>query len=160
MRLIEDRWLGGALGLALLTLLVFSSGCRTSTQRFAVSGPGWRVQEGQALWRPRERMPELAGDLVLAGHMDGRSVVQFSKTPWSLVLAQTTRTHWFVEFPTRRLSFAGRRPAPPRFIWLYLPAALAGEALPAHLLFQRKPDGGWRLKNTRTGETVEGFLAL
>jgi hypothetical protein len=159
MRLIEDRWLGGALGLALLAILELASGCRSATQSLAISGPGWHVQEGQALWRPRERMPELAGDLVLAGHADGRSVIAFAKTPMTLVQAQTTRTHWRVEFPPRRLRYDGRGPAPTRFIWLYLPAALAGEGLPAHLLFQRKPAGGWTLKNTRTGETVEGFLA-
>jgi hypothetical protein len=27
------------------------------------------------------------------------------------------------------------------------------------LRFERKPDGGWRLENTRSGETLEGFLA-
>jgi hypothetical protein len=27
------------------------------------------------------------------------------------------------------------------------------------LHFESKPDGGWRLENSRTGETLEGFLS-
>jgi hypothetical protein len=57
------------------------------------------------------------------------------------------------------MSFSGNMPAPLRFSWLYLPTALAGEPLPKQLHFERKPDGGWRLENSHTGETVEGFLS-
>ena len=95
---------------------------------------------------------------MVARHQDGRCAVQFAKTPLPLVLAQTTRTNWLIEFPPRRMSFGGRQPPPARFAWLYLSAALAGEPLPSSLRFQPKPDGGWRLENTRSGETVEGFL--
>ena len=109
------------------------------------------------LW-PGRRFPELGGDLVVATHEDGRCVLQFAKTPLPLVLAQTTRTNWLIQFPPRRMSFAGRCPPPTRLAWLYLPAALAGDSLPSALRFQRKPDGGWRLENTRSGESVEGFL--
>ena len=38
-------------------------------------------------------------------------------------------------------------------------AALAGKPLPKPLHFESKPDGGWRLENSRTGETVEGYLS-
>ena len=95
----------------------------------------------------------------MASHEDGRCAIEFAKTPLSLVLAQTTRTNWLIAFPPRRMSFAGRRAPPTRFAWLYLHAALSGDSLPATLRFQRKPDGGWRLENTRSGETLEGFLA-
>ena len=144
----------------MLTVPMLSAGCRTASETalFTASGPDWRVQEGQALWRPGRQFPELGGELVMASHTDGRWVVQFAKTPLPLVLVQTTRTNWLIEFPPRRMRFAGRRPPPPRFAWLYLPAALSGESLPAALRFQREPDGGWRLENTRSGETVEGFL--
>ncbi len=77
----------------------------------------------------------------------------------SLVLAQTTRTNWLIQFPAGRMSFTGHGRPPTRFAWLYLHAALSGEPLPAPLRFERKPDGGWRLENTRSGETLEGFLA-
>jgi len=95
----------------------------------------------------------------MASHDDGRCVVEFAKTPLPLVTVQTTSNKWFIEFPARRMSFGGRQPPPTRFAWAYLPAALSGDSLPGALRFQRKSDGGWRLENTRSGETVEGFLS-
>src|SRR5512136_447010 len=145
MQWFKARSLGPALRLALLTVPVLFAGCRTAPQTplFVASGPGWRVQEGQALWRPGRELPELGGELVVASHEDGRCAIEFAKTPLPLVLAQTTRTNWLIEFPPRRMSFAGHRPPPTRFAWLYLSAALGGEPLPPALRFQRKPDGGW-----------------
>lgn len=143
-----------------LAVLVLSCGCRTTTQSlFTASGPGWRVQQGQALWRPERGLPEFGGDLVLATGADGRALIQFDKTPLSMVFVQTTPDRWLIRFPQRQLGFTGHGPGPTRFAWLYLPAALAGKQLPSSLHFERKPDGGWRLANTRTGETLEGFLS-
>jgi hypothetical protein len=151
---------GSSLGSALLAVLVLCTGCRTATQSlFIASGPGWHVQEGQALWRPGRELPEIGGDLVLASDDNGRSLVQFDKTPMTLVSAQITGAHWLIRFPPRRMVFSGRGLGPTRFAWLYLPAALAGEPLPGLFRFQRKPDGGWRLENIRTGETLDGFLS-
>ena len=160
MQWFNARFPGPALRLALLTIPMLLAGCRTASEAplFKATGPGWRVQEGQALWRPGRQFPELGGELVVASHEDGRCVIQFAKTPMPLVLAQTTRTNWRIEFPPRRMSFGGHQPSPARFAWLYLSAALRGDSLPSALRFQRKPDGGWRLENTRFGETVEGFL--
>jgi hypothetical protein len=126
---------------------------------FTASGPGWRVREGQAIWRPQAGQPELGGELVLACHQDGAWVLEFAKTPLVLVLAQSTGTNWFLRFPPGQASFAGRSPPPSRFVWLHLPAALAGDSLPPDCAFQRKPDGNWRLENRRTGEALEGFLS-
>lgn len=135
-------------------------GCQTATTSlFTAGGAGWRVQQGQALWRPRAGFPELAGDLVLANHEDGRCVIEFAKTPMSLVAVQMTRTNWLIQFPAGHRSFRGRRRPPPRFAWLYLQRALTGEELPPPMRFERKPDGGWRLQNGRSGETLEGILA-
>ncbi len=160
MALYEGRLFRPVLWLALLAGALFSPGCQTATKSlFTATGPGWHVQEGQALWRPGRGMPELAGDLVMAGHEDGRCAIEFAKTPMSLVSAQTTRTNWLLQFPPQRMEFSGRGPGPTRFAWLYLHTALAGEPLPPPLRFERKPDGGWRLENTRSGETLEGFLA-
>jgi hypothetical protein len=152
---------GLALWLTLPSVLVLGLGCRTTTEAplFTATGPGWHVQEGQALWRPRQRLPELGGDLVVASHADGRWLLQFTKTPLPLVMAQTTGTNWLIQFPPQKLSFAGHRQPPIHFAWLHLKAALAGEPLPAGLVFQRKADGGWRLENVRSGETLEGFLS-
>jgi hypothetical protein len=76
-----------------------------------------------------------------------------------VALAQTTKTNWLITFPSQRIGFSGRGRPPQRFPWLYLAAALAGEKLPEQILFARKPDGGWRLENRRTGERMEGFLS-
>ncbi len=143
-----------------LAVLVISCGCRTTTQSlFTASGPGWHVQQGQALWRPQRGLPEFGGDLVLASDAHGRSLIQFDKTPLSMVFAQTTPDRWLIRFPQRRMGFTGHGPGPTRFAWLYLPAALDGKQLPSQLHFERKADGSWRLENTGTGETLEGFLS-
>ena len=149
-----------ALASVSLAIVMVCTGCRSVPQPlFIASGPGWHVQEGQALWRPRRGFPELAGELVLASGGQGECLIQFAKTPMTLVSAQTTRTNWLIQFPAGARSFSGRRRPPSRFAWLHLQKALMGEKVDAPLRFERKPDGGWRLENTRTGETLEGFLA-
>jgi len=143
-----------------LAVLALFCGCRTTTQSlFTASGPDWHVQQGQALWRPERDVPEFGGDLVMASDGTGRALVQFDKTPLSMVFAQTTTNRWLIRFPQRHMGFSGQGAGPTRFAWLYLPAALDGKALPSVLHFERKPDGNWRLENTHTGETLEGFLS-
>jgi len=160
MALRECRWSCFVVWLSLLTVGFLSTGCQTGANNllFRASGPGWRVQQGQALWRPGRHYPELGGELVVASHPDGRCAMQFLKTPLPMVLAQTSATNWLIQFPPRRMSFAGKNNPPPRFLWLYLHAALAGESLPNLVHFSRKPDGGWKLENVKSGETVEGYL--
>jgi hypothetical protein len=144
----------------LLAGLVLLCGCKTSTQSlFNATDSGWHVQQGQALWRPKSGLPEFGGDLVLARDDQGNCLIQFDKTPMAILSAQTTTNRWLIKFPQKNWSFSGHGSAPLRFSWLYLPAALAGQPLPKPLHFENKPDGGWRLENSRTGETVEGFLA-
>jgi hypothetical protein len=139
--------------------LVLLCGCRTPQHLFTATGPGWHVQQGQALWRPESGLPEIGGDLVLASNPDGRALIQFDKTPLSMVFAQTTTNRWLIRFPQRRIGLSGRGFPPTRFAWFYLPAALEGKRLPPPLLFGHKPDGDWRLENTVTGETLEGYLS-
>ena len=148
-------------GSAFLAILLCCGGCRTAADPalFTVTGSGWRVREGQALWRPAAGMAEMAGDLVVATHEDGRSSVQFTKTPLPLALAQVTRARWLIHFPPRHLTFSGPSPAPLRFAWLHLGAALAGRPLPAGYAFEPRPEGGWRLANLKSGEAVEGYLS-
>jgi hypothetical protein len=148
------------LRLVLAGLALFGGGCVTSPDRilFTAAGPGWTVSEGQALWRPGRKHPELAGEIVLATNGGGCGSVNFTKTLLPVVLAQTTKTNWLIEFPPQRLGFSGRGRPPQRFTWLFLAAALEGERLPGKIIFTRQPGGGWRLENRRTGETVEGFL--
>jgi hypothetical protein len=138
---------------------VFFGGCQTPQNLFTATGPGWHVQQGQALWRPKHGLPEFGGDLVLASDTGGQALIQFDKTPLSMVFAQTTTNRWLIRFPQGQMSFSGRDPAPTRFAWLYLPAALEGKKLSPPLLFAHKPDGGWHLENTVTGEILEGYLS-
>ena len=143
-----------------LAVLVISCGCRTTTQSlFTASGPGWHVQQGQALWRPQRGLPEFGGDLVLAS--DARRPLPHSIRQDAVVhgVRADHSDRWLIRFPQRQMGFTGHGPGPTRFAWLYLPAALDGKQLPSQLHFERKPDGGWRLENTRTGETLEGFLS-
>jgi hypothetical protein len=141
-------------------LLFFLTGCQTRTQNlFAAAGPDWRVQQGQALWQPRKGLPEFGGDLVLARDDAGRCLIQFDKTPMAILSAQVTSNRWLIKFPQKNWSFSGHGDAPLRFSWLYLPRALAGKPLPKQLHFENKPDGGWSLENSSTGEKLEGFLS-
>lgn len=145
---------------SLLAAWMVFSGCATTPQNlFTVSGPGWQVQQGQALWTPRRGAPQFGGDLVVATDSTGRALVQFEKMPLSLVTAQTTPTEWTLNFPQGHGFWKGHEPAPTRTIWLYLADALAGKPLPRPLLFEQKPGGNWRLENTKTGEILEGFLS-
>ena len=147
--------------LCLLTaILMVVSGCQTTTQSlFTANGPNWHVQQGQALWRPMRNLPEFGGDLILASDDTDRHLIQFDKTPMAIVSAQTTTNRWLIKFPQRNMSFSGHGAPSTRFGWLYLPLALDGKKLPKNFHFERKPDGGWRLENSSTGETLEGFLS-
>jgi hypothetical protein len=145
---------------AALALLTLWCGCRTTTQSlFTATGPGWHVQQGQALWRPKQGLPEFGGDLILASDANGRCLLQFDKTPLSMVFAQNTPDRWLIRFPQQQYSFSGHGQPPTRFAWLYLHAALTGEQLPPSLHFERRPQGGWRLENSSSGEILEGFLS-
>jgi hypothetical protein len=136
------------------------SGCQSPySTLFPTSGPEWQVQAGQALWRPERGRPEFGGDLVLASDKAGRHLIQFDKTPLAIMSAETTTNRWLIKFPAQHMSFSGYGSGPKRFGWLYLARALAGEPLPREFQFTRRPDGNWRLENTRTGETLEGFLS-
>lgn len=143
----------------LLLMLVSGTGCTTSRQTlFTTSGDGWQIQQGQAIWRPREGFPEIAGELVFARHPDGRYLIEFSKSPIVMCMAQTTPKRWLIRFPPQDLGFGGRGRPSPRFLWLHLPSALEGKELPGSITLERDADGGWRLVNARSGEFVKGFL--
>ena len=159
-RAFHRRHWSGVLGLALLILMPFAFGCRTGGNPvFSTAGPGWRLQEGQALWRPKKLMPEIGGEIVIASHADGRCVIEFSKSPLTLAVAQTSPAGWMISFPPADRRFSGRGNPPQSFLWLHLNAALTGKPLPKQVHFRSNSAGGWRLENVRTGESLEGYLA-
>ncbi len=138
-----------------------AAGCRTPGAGAAVNlaEPGWRVRQGQAVWRVGKTGPELAGELLLATHADGRVWLEFTKSPLSLVRCRVDGAGWEAVFPARGRRVAGRG-APPRSIgWLVLVDCVGGKAVPAGWSFERREEQGWRLAAEGTGEVVEGFLA-
>lgn len=146
-------------GVTALILGLWLAGCASpQPPPVDLRAPGWEQQEGQAVWRPRAGSLELAGELFLAVHPDGDFVVHFSKPPFDLVLARRNDRFWRLELPAEGRRFAGRGTGPSRWLWLHLPAALAGRPLPAPLEYQTDTAGGWRLVNRVTGETLEGYL--
>jgi len=123
-----------------------------------LSEPGWTLREGQALWRSSKDAPEIAGEITLALHPDGRALIQFTKIPLPLLSAQTTRTGWRIEFipEHRRLSGTGVPPA--GLIWLHLLRSFNGVAPRAPLHLEKLADGGVRLENPASGESVTAYL--
>ncbi len=149
----------GLLRSLLAGALLLGNGCNTTKiERRRPSGADWQIQQGQAVWRPSHKRPELSGDLLVATRPDGSFVFDFSKTPLPITAGQATSTNWLIEFPARHYVFSGKGEAPNRFAWLYLRAALAGQSLPKNFKFTRQDDGGWRLENLKSGEFIEGFL--
>src|SRR5437762_2550749 len=108
--------------------LLLLTACRTLTllPPADLAEPGWHVQQGQAVWRPRPDAPELAGDLLVATNLDGRTLVQFTKTPLPFVVAQATSNTWQIQWVPQNKIFSGHGQPPRRLTWLYLPQCLTG----------------------------------
>ncbi len=139
-------------------LLVFCAGCRTADPLPSAdfSAPGWRVQPGQAVWKPSANRPELAGDLLLATNVNGNFFVQFSKIPFPLATAQVSSDQWQIEFGADKFSWRGHGAPPNRFAWFQLPRALRNANLDDNWKFTYVETNSWRLENPHTGETLEG----
>ena len=141
-----------------LLLLLWLPACRTAPlPRLNLQEPGWTIREGQAVWKRNGEAPEIAGELLVAT-APGKTFVQFSKSPFPMVVAQSTTNRWQVEIPMqgKRYSAPGKPPA--RLIWLYLPNMIQGQPPPGHWLFQKLSDDRWRVENKKTGESIEGYL--
>lgn len=150
-------WLLAALALVLLV----NGGCNTMAPMAPVdvSAPGWRVREGQAVWRKNRDAPELAGELLVATSDTGRTLVQFAKNPFPLIVAQQTPRSWEIQLPTQNRRYSGPGKPPARIIWLYLPGLIEGASPPKNWTWQGLGDHRWRLENTKTGQMLEGFLS-
>ncbi len=146
-------------GFALLVLgLLVCVSCRTATSLPPVdfSSPGWRLRQGQAVWKPSKNRPELAGDLLLAVHTNGNYLIQFTKTPFALASAQVADGRWQIDFGAGQHSWSGQGAPPARFVWFQLARVLAGRPADAPWKFTRRADNSWRLENAGTGEYLEG----
>src|SRR6476620_10614627 len=94
----------------LLLALVLCVSCRSlpPLPPADLSAPGWRMQQGQALWKPTKSRPELAGELLLATNANGDFFVQLSKTPFTLATAQRIGDQWQIEFGSDDYRRSGR----------------------------------------------------
>ena len=120
--------------------------------------PGWRVRQGQAVWHPPRKGPEITGEILLAESEERHFLVQFSKGGFPLAVAQITPQSWQLELPAQSKRYAGRGRPPARLLLLSLPAAVHGEALPLGWSWNTSSNGGWRLNNPRSGELLEGYF--
>lgn len=154
--MVRDRFL--IFSLPALLLLMLCAGCRTANPLPPAdfSAPGWRIRQGQAVWKPSANRGELAGDLLLATNTNGNFFVQFSKTPFPLAAAQTSGDLWQIQFGTDEFSWHGRGTPPDRFVWFQLPHALLGANLYGNWHFKNVTTNSWRLENPHTGEILEG----
>jgi hypothetical protein len=152
--------LAAAVGIAVTVLTALGlTGCATAPLPAAdVRGADWQMREGQAVWHPRRTAPQIAGELLLITRANGDFVLQFDKTPLTIVTARRSGARWQVEIPAQSRRFGGTGPGSGRLLWVLLPAALNDIPLPKGVTFKRT-DGSWRLSNERTGESIEGFLS-
>lgn len=141
----------------LLVAAVSLVACTTARPHYDTSESGWKIRSGQAVWRSYRRAQEVAGELTIATHTDGRTLVEFSREAKSLVSAQTSPGRWWIEFSGDSF-LAGHGSPPSRFVWLHLARFMDGSRPPARWSFERKSDGGWRLENRAQGEVIEGIL--
>jgi hypothetical protein len=140
----------------ILGFWLLSMGCATAPLAPAnLSAAGWRVQQGQAVWRPTQNRREIAGDLIMATNTDGDCFIQFTKTPLTLATAQIAGGRWQLEFGNDQYSWRGSGGPPDRFVWFQLPRAFSGAPLRGDWHFQTSANG-WQFDNLRTGEKLEG----
>lgn len=140
-------------------LLSSFCGCMTGPpmRPMDLSEPGWTVRQGEAVWQPGRKSPELAGELLLATRPDGSAFVQFTKTPFPFAVAQTTSNRWQIEFPPQNKRFAGPGKPPARIVWFQLANAVTGKPLAKGWTWHNS-DANWQLKNSSSGESLEGYF--
>ena len=98
----------------------------------------------------------MAGDLLLVTNVNGDFFVQFSKSPFTVATAELSHGAWQIEFGADKYRRSGHGKPPAMFSWFDLPRALEGLPTPSRWKYAPQPDGGWRLENKRSGETLEG----
>ena len=140
-------------------LLMSFCGCLTmrSLAKVNLSEPGWTIRQGQAVWQPGPKSPEIAGELLLATRPDGSTFVQFTKTPFPFAIAQTASNGWQIEFPPQNKRYAAPGKPPGRIVWFQLPNALTGKPLAKGWTWHNSGTS-WQLKNS-SGESLEGYFA-
>ena len=122
-----------------------------------LSQPEWTIRQGQAVWKNGEKRPEIAGEILLATKASGESFIQFTKTPFPLVIAQQAGNGWQAQFPTENKHYRGPGKPPARLIWFWISPGLKGKLSPKTWDWHEN-NNGWRLQNRKTGEWLEGYF--
>jgi hypothetical protein len=143
-------------------MLSLNLSCRTVPPQapFDLTQPGWTIRQGQAIWRTRSPVLEIAGELLVALHPDGCGLVQFTKVPLPVVLAQASKHSWQIEFAADNKHYSGPGAPPEQLVWFELVRVLRKEKPSRGWTFAEKPDGAWRLEHASTGEVLEGYFAI
>lgn len=144
---------------ALILLALVVGGCATvSLPPANLKEPGWTVREGQAIWRRKSGGEGIAGDILVATRPDGQAFVQFSKTPFPLLVAQSTPKAWTFDIPPQNKHYSGHGHPPQRIIFLQLPQVLIGRSPPKHWTWRTLANGGWQLENGASGESLDVYF--
>jgi hypothetical protein len=122
------------------------------------STPDWTIREGQAVWKPKPADAGIAGDLLVAMSQDGRTVIQFTKTPLPIVTAQVRSNFWQFTVAAQQRTYRGSGPPPEGLLWLQLPDGLIGRHSSTNWYFARTKEDGWHFENLVTEESLDGYL--
>lgn len=143
-----------------LAIVFAVAGCRTIPPMPAanLSQPGWKLRQGQAIWKTSADAPEIAGELLFAENSDGRTVLQFSKNPIPFVNVQTSNELWQIEFVPQKRNFSGRGEPTRRLVWVHLARAFQGGKTMRAFQFTPGTGGDFTFENRSTGELISGFL--
>lgn len=148
-----------ALAAAGLLWLALSAACATRPiEPIDLSRPGWTEWRGQAVWRPGDGRPPLAGEVLLARHAGGDVLVEFAKPPFPVFTATTRGRSWRIDLVEGGRSRAGGGAPPRRFVWFHLPAVLAGEPPPAGWTVERRGEAELSLAHASRGESIRLVL--
>ena len=126
MRLAKQhRWSRAAL--LLLLPFVFVS-CRTIPPLPPVdlAESGWKLHQGQAIWRTKRDAPEVAGEILFATNPRGDTMLQLTKNPLPFVTVRTLGESWQIDFVPKRRQFSGKGTPSTRLLWIHLARALMG----------------------------------
>ncbi len=143
---------------SLLVIALFGCSIGIRLPEVDLTEPGWTVWSGQALWKAETNRPAIAGEILLARHLNGDVLISFSKPPVPIFTAQTFGEKWKINFIHTQRMHAGRGGPPARFVWFQIPSLLQDATAPKgwHVMTMDEPI--WELQNPESGEHIRLVL--
>jgi hypothetical protein len=134
------------------------AGCAALPQKtlppLDTSGPGWEVRQGQALWKPGNEDPEIAGDVVVSLHPSAGAYVQFSKT-LPILSARLVPEGWEFHTIAEDKRYSGGGSPPNRIVWLQMLRVLDGQKISDRWSVAHPSDLFVSLQDSFKGEHLE-----